>query len=180
MFDKNSDRQPCARSPCASCGPAVNSASRPSPSTPSLTWKASTSSWLTRPICIGPAASSNSYLKIDRIISAAEVARRGTPSTPGLRFSGRKRALRARCASRANIRFIAPLGSGDPHHGRQERRAREAARKGRGADHARQRRGRRHGSPKRSRVAKKIGYPVMIKASAWRRRDAGCAPRTTT
>jgi acetyl-CoA carboxylase biotin carboxylase subunit len=30
------------------------------------------------------------------------------------------------------------------------------------------------------KVAKKIGYPVMIKAVAGRRREGACAPRTTT
>ena len=44
-------------------------------------------------ICIGKAAAADSYLRVDRIVSAAEVVGRGRDSSR-LRFSIRERALR--------------------------------------------------------------------------------------
>ena len=113
-------------------------------------------------ICIGPAASSNSYLKIDRIISAAEVADVDAIH-PGYGFLAENAHFAEVCGS-CNIRFIGPSAQAIRTMG-DKNAAREAARKAGvpitpGSD------GVVATEAEALKVAKKIGYPVMIKASA--------------
>ena len=142
-----------ARSPCASCAPAANWASRPWPFIPSRTWKASTSSSPTRPSASARPPAADSYLKIDRIISAAEIGDVDAIH-PGYGFLAENAHFAEVCES-CNIRFIGPPAERHPHDGRQERRPRGRP-QGRRAHHPRQRRrrgnrGRRPAkSPRRS------------------------------
>ena len=87
-------------------------------------------------ICIGSAASANSYLKIDRIISAAEIADVDAIH-PGYGFLAENAHFAEVCES-CNIRFIGPPASAIRMMGDKERRARGRP-EGRRADHARQR-----------------------------------------
>src|SRR5450432_943233 len=57
-------------------------------------------------ICIGPAASANSYLKIDRILSAAEIGDVDAIH-PGYGFLAENAHFAEICAS-CNIKFIGP------------------------------------------------------------------------
>ena len=113
-------------------------------------------------ICIGPAASSDSYLKIDRIISAAEIADVDAIH-PGYGFLAENAHFADVCAS-CNIKFIGPTAQairmmGDKNSARDCARAAgvpiSPGSDGIIADEA-----------EALRVARKIGYPVMIKAVA--------------
>ncbi len=113
-------------------------------------------------ICIGRAASSESYLKIDRIISAAEIADVDAIH-PGYGFLAENAHFAEVCES-CNIRFIGPPASAIRTMG-DKNAAREAARKAGvpitpGSD------GVVETEADALRVAKRIGYPIMIKASA--------------
>ena len=113
-------------------------------------------------ICIGSAASANSYLKIDRIISAAEVADVDAIH-PGYGFLAENAHFAEVCAS-CNIRFIGPPAEAIRTMG-DKNAARDAARRAGvpitpGSD------GVVATEEEALKVAKKIGYPVMIKASA--------------
>src|SRR5881392_4106596 len=77
-------------------------------------------------ICIGPAASAQSYLKIDRIISAAEVGDVDAIH-PGYGFLSENAHFAEVCAS-CNIRFIGPPASAIKAMG-DKNVARETARK---------------------------------------------------
>ena len=113
-------------------------------------------------ICIGSAASSDSYLKIDRIISAAEISDVDAIH-PGYGFLAENAHFADVCAS-CNIKFIGPTAQAIRMMG-DKNSARECARAsgvpispgsdGIIADEA-----------EALRVARKIGYPVMIKAVA--------------
>jgi acetyl-CoA carboxylase biotin carboxylase subunit len=113
-------------------------------------------------ICIGPAASSDSYLKIDRIISAAEISDVDAIH-PGYGFLAENAHFADVCAS-CNIKFIGPTAQairmmGDKNSARDCARAAgvpiSPGSDGIIADEA-----------EALRVARKIGYPVMIKAVA--------------
>jgi acetyl-CoA carboxylase biotin carboxylase subunit len=113
-------------------------------------------------ICIGPAASSDSYLKIDRIISAAEISDVDAIH-PGYGFLAENAHFADVCAS-CNIKFIGPTAQairmmGDKNSARDSARAAgvpiSPGSDGIIADEA-----------EALRVARKIGYPVMIKAVA--------------
>ncbi len=113
-------------------------------------------------ICIGPAASADSYLKIDRIISAAEIADVDAIH-PGYGFLAENAHFADVCAS-CNIKFIGPTAQairlmGDKNSARDCARAAgvpiSPGSDGTIADEA-----------EALRVARKIGYPVMIKAVA--------------
>src|SRR5450432_2989985 len=113
-------------------------------------------------ICIGPAASASSYLKIDRIISAAEIGDVDAIH-PGYGFLSENAHFADVCSS-CNIKFIGPPASAIRAMG-DKNTARATARKccvpvTPGSD------GIVETEQEAIKVAKKIGYPVMIKAAA--------------
>ncbi|HZJ13799.1 MAG TPA: acetyl-CoA carboxylase biotin carboxylase subunit [Chthoniobacteraceae bacterium] len=113
-------------------------------------------------ICIGPAPSAQSYLKIDRIISAAEIGDVDAIH-PGYGFLAENAHFADVCAS-CNIKFIGPPPSSIRAMG-DKNIARATARKAGvpvtpGSD------GIVETEQEALKIAKKIGYPVMIKAVA--------------
>ncbi|HEX3818530.1 MAG TPA: acetyl-CoA carboxylase biotin carboxylase subunit [Chthoniobacterales bacterium] len=111
-------------------------------------------------ICIGSAPSSDSYLKIDRIMSAAEVGDVDAIH-PGYGFLAENAHFAEVCES-CNIKFIGPTAAAMRLMG-DKNSARACARKAGvpvtpGSD------GIVETEEEAKRVAKKIGYPVMIKA----------------
>ena len=113
-------------------------------------------------ICIGPAAGSDSYLKIDRIISAAEIAD-ADAIHPGYGFLAENVHFAEVCES-CNIKFIGPSASAIRLMG-DKNSARECARQAGvpispGSD------GTVDSENEAIKIARKIGYPVMIKAVA--------------
>ena len=113
-------------------------------------------------ICIGAAPSSESYLKIDRILSAAEVGDVDAIH-PGYGFLSENAHFAEVCES-CNIKFIGPPSSA-MHAMGDKNSARAFARKAGvpitpGSD------GIVETEKEAMKVAKKIGYPVMIKAVA--------------
>jgi acetyl-CoA carboxylase, biotin carboxylase subunit len=113
-------------------------------------------------ICIGPPPSSQSYLKIDRIISAAEIGDVDAIH-PGYGFLAENAHFAEVCAS-CNIKFIGPPATAIRSMG-DKNVARATARDAGvpvtpGSD------GIVETEQEALKVAKKIGYPVMIKAVA--------------
>jgi acetyl-CoA carboxylase biotin carboxylase subunit len=113
-------------------------------------------------ICIGAAPSSESYLKIDRILSAAEVGDVDAIH-PGYGFLSENAHFAEVCES-CNIKFIGPPSSA-MHAMGDKNSARAFARKAGvpitpGSD------GIVETEKEAVKVAKKIGYPVMVKAVA--------------
>jgi acetyl-CoA carboxylase biotin carboxylase subunit len=113
-------------------------------------------------ICIGAAPSSESYLKIDRILSAAEVGDVDAIH-PGYGFLAENAHFAEVCES-CKIKFIGPPSSA-MHAMGDKNSARTYARKAGvpitpGSD------GIVETEKEAMKVAKKIGYPVMIKAVA--------------
>jgi acetyl-CoA carboxylase biotin carboxylase subunit len=113
-------------------------------------------------VCIGPAQSAESYLKIDRIISAAEITDVDAIH-PGYGFLAENAHFADVCAS-CNIKFIGPSPATIRTMG-DKNAAREQARKAGvpvcpGSD------GIIDSEKSALRIAKKIGYPVMLKAVA--------------
>ncbi|MEI6375969.1 MAG: acetyl-CoA carboxylase biotin carboxylase subunit [bacterium] len=113
-------------------------------------------------ICIGPAASSDSYLKMDRIISAAEIADVDAIH-PGYGFLAENAHFADVCAS-CNIKFIGPSAKAIRLMG-DKNSARECARSAGvpispGSD------GTVDSEADAIKIARKIRYPVMIKAVA--------------
>src|SRR6201984_1580551 len=113
-------------------------------------------------ICIGAAPSLESYLKIDRIMTAAEI---GDVEAihPGYGFLAENPHFVEVCES-CNIKFIGP-SSRALHATRRTNAARAFARKAGvpvtpGSD------GIVETEADALRIAKKIGYPIMIKAAA--------------
>ncbi len=113
-------------------------------------------------ICIGAAPSSESYLKIDRIMSAAEI---GVVDAihPGYGFLAENPHFAEVCES-CNIKFIGPPSRAMQAMG-DKNAARSFARKAGvpvtpGSD------GIVETESDAIKIAKKIGYPVMVKASA--------------
>ena len=113
-------------------------------------------------ICIGAPPSSESYLKIDRIMSAAEVGDVDAIH-PGYGFLAENAHFAEVCES-CKIKFIGPPASAMRRDGRQEFR-RDSGPQSRRARHARSD-GIVENEKDALKVAKKIGYPVMIKAVA--------------
>jgi acetyl-CoA carboxylase, biotin carboxylase subunit len=113
-------------------------------------------------VCVGPAPSAESYLKIDRIISAAEITDVDAIH-PGYGFLAENPHFAEVCAS-CNIKFIGPSAQSIRAMG-DKNSAREQARKSGvpvtpGSD------GTIDTEQQALKIAKKIGYPVMIKAVA--------------
>jgi acetyl-CoA carboxylase biotin carboxylase subunit len=113
-------------------------------------------------ICIGPAPSNESYLKIDRIISAAEIADVDAIH-PGYGFLAENAHFAEVCAS-CNIKFIGPTPNAIRLMG-DKNSARDSARKAGvpispGSD------GTVDTEEEALKIARKIGFPVMIKAVA--------------
>jgi acetyl-CoA carboxylase biotin carboxylase subunit len=113
-------------------------------------------------ICIGPAVSSESYLKMDRIISAAEISD-AEAIHPGYGFLAENAHFAEICES-CNIKFIGPSPNSIRLMG-DKNSAREVAQNAGvpvspGSD------GLVETESEARKVAKKIGYPVMIKAVA--------------
>ncbi len=113
-------------------------------------------------ICIGTAPSSDSYLKIDRIISAAEIADVDAIH-PGYGFLAENAHFAEICES-CNIKFIGPSPNAIRLMG-DKNTARDTARKAGvpvspGSD------GTVDSESEAIKIAASIGYPVMIKAVA--------------
>jgi acetyl-CoA carboxylase biotin carboxylase subunit len=113
-------------------------------------------------ICIGAAPSSESYLKIDRIMSAAEIGDVDAIH-PGYGFLAENPHFAEVCES-CNIKFIGPSSQAMQAMG-DKNSARSFARKAGvpvtpGSD------GIVETEDDAIRIARKIGYPVMIKAAA--------------
>ena len=113
-------------------------------------------------ICIGKAASSESYLRIDRIISAAEVADVDAIH-PGYGFLSENAHFAEVCES-CNIRFIGP--SPRAMNALSDKAVSRALAKKAGVETPPGSEGTVENEKDALVVAKKIGYPVMIKAIA--------------
>lgn len=112
--------------------------------------------------CVGPAKSADSYLKIDQIISAAEVGNVDAVH-PGYGFLAENAHFNEVCRD-CNIDFIGPtpdamLKLGDKNQARAMARASKVPVVP-GSD------GLIEDADEAARVAKEIGYPVLIKATA--------------
>ncbi|WP_309386554.1 acetyl-CoA carboxylase biotin carboxylase subunit [Cerasicoccus frondis] len=113
-------------------------------------------------ICIGPAASSESYLKADRIISAAEIADVDAIH-PGFGFLSENAEFAEQCES-CNIKFIGPKSETIRLMG-DKAMAKEVAKRAKaptipGSD------GPVNDEKEAVKIAKEIGFPVIIKAVA--------------
>ena len=113
-------------------------------------------------ICIGPAPSIQSYLKIDRIISAAEIADVDAIH-PGYGFLAENAHFAEVCAS-CNIKFIGPSASAIRLMG-DKNSARDCARNA-GVPVSPGSEGTVAGEEEAIKIARKVGFPVMIKAVA--------------
>jgi acetyl-CoA carboxylase biotin carboxylase subunit len=113
-------------------------------------------------ICIGKAASSESYLRIDRIISAAEVADVDAIH-PGYGFLSENAHFAEVCES-CNIKFIGP--SPQAMNALSDKAVSRALAKKAGVETPPGSEGTVENEKDALVVAKKIGYPVMIKAIA--------------
>jgi acetyl-CoA carboxylase biotin carboxylase subunit len=115
-----------------------------------------------RAICIGPASPGDSYLRSDRIIAAAEVA--GADAVhPGYGFLAENAQFAEQCRE-CNLEFIGPSADAMRKLG-DKATARSIAKKAKvptvpGSD------GVLENDAEAVPLAKKIGYPVMVKASA--------------
>src|SRR5450755_3307881 len=113
-------------------------------------------------ICIGPAASSESYLKIAHIISAAEIADVDAIH-PGYGFLSENAHFADVCES-CNIKFIGPPAAAMRAMGDKNTARATAKRAGMpvtpGSD------GIVETEQEARQIARKMGYPVMIKATA--------------
>lgn len=113
-------------------------------------------------ICIGPPAPSESYLKIDRIISAAEIADVDAIH-PGYGFLSENANFAEVCES-CNIKFIGPSAAAIRAMG-DKNAARQTAMKA-GVPVCPGSEGVVSDEKEALKIAQKIGYPVMIKALA--------------
>ena len=113
-------------------------------------------------ICIGPAPASESYLRIDRIISAAEITDVDAIH-PGYGFLSENAHFAEVCES-CNIRFIGP--SPRAMSSLEDKAVSRALAKKAGVDIPPGSDGVVENEKDAREIAKRIGYPVMIKAAA--------------
>src|SRR5262245_50392900 len=113
-------------------------------------------------ICIGKGPSADSYLKIDRIISAAEITDVDAIH-PGYGFLSENAHFADVCES-CNIRFIGP--SSRAMNALQDKAVSRALAKKAGVPTAPGSEGLIEDEQSALATAKRIGYPVMIKAIA--------------
>ncbi len=113
-------------------------------------------------ICIGPAPSSQSYLKIDRIVSAAEIGDVDAIH-PGYGFLSENAHFAEVCES-CNIKFIGPPPAAIRAMG-DKNTARETAKRA-GMPITPGSEGIVETEKDARKIARQIGYPVMIKATA--------------
>jgi len=113
-------------------------------------------------VCIGPAPSPESYLKISSVISAAEIANVDAIH-PGYGFLAENAHFAEVCDS-CHIKFIGPPASAIRAMG-DKNLARETAKKA-GVPITPGSEGTIETEEEALRIAKSIGYPVMIKATA--------------
>src|SRR5580698_1053265 len=113
-------------------------------------------------ICIGPAASNESYLRIDRIICAAEISDVDAIH-PGYGFLSENAHFADVCES-CNIRFIGP--SSRAMNALEDKAASRALAKKAGVQTPPGSEGAVENEQVALATAKRIGYPVMIKAIA--------------
>src|SRR5690349_21525415 len=113
-------------------------------------------------ICIGRAAASESYLRIDRLISAAEIADVDAIH-PGYGFLSENAHFADVCES-CNIRFIGP--NSRAMNALEDKAVSRALAKKAGVPIPPGSEGTVENEQEALAVAKKIGYPVMIKAVA--------------
>ncbi len=113
-------------------------------------------------ICIGPAASGESYLRIDRIVSAAEIADVDAIH-PGYGFLSENSHFADICES-CNIRFIGP--SSRAMNALQDKALSRQLAKKAGVPVPPGSEGVVENEAEALAIAKKIGYPVLIKAVA--------------
>ena len=117
----------------------------------------------TRTSASDPPRSADSYLNVPAIISAAEIT--GADALhPGYGFLSESAYLAEVCEA-CHIRFIGPDPERHSVDGRQGARP-PRDEEGRRADSARQRQARSRAKSRRAKIAKDIGYPVIIKATA--------------
>ena len=113
-------------------------------------------------VCIGPAPSAQSYLKIDRIISAAEIGNVDAIH-PGYGFLAENAHFAEVCAS-CNIKFIGPPPSAIRSMG--DKNVARATARAAGVPVTPGSEGLVENEQDALRIAREIGYPVMIKAVA--------------
>src|SRR5216117_1790191 len=113
-------------------------------------------------ICIGPASSAQSYLKIDRIISAAEIGDVDAIH-PGYGFLSENAHFADVCES-CNIRFIGP--SSRAMNALEDKAVSRTLAKKAGVPTPPGSEGVIDNEQEALSVAKRIGYPIMIKAVA--------------
>ncbi|WP_273568483.1 acetyl-CoA carboxylase biotin carboxylase subunit [Maribacter halichondriae] len=113
-------------------------------------------------VCIGPAASSESYLKIPNIIAAAEITN-ADAIHPGYGFLSENAKFSRICAEH-DIKFIG--ASGDQIDKMGDKATAKATMKAAGVPCVPGSDGLLKDVADAKKVAKKMGYPVMIKATA--------------
>ena len=113
-------------------------------------------------ICIGPAPSPQSYLKIDRIISAAEIAD-ADAIHPGYGFLAENAHFAEVCNS-CKIKFVGPSAEAIRLMGDKNMARQQAVKAGVPVTPGSE--GIIESEAEAIKVAKKIGYPVIIKAVA--------------
>ena len=150
------------KSPAGSSGPVVNSASKPSPCIPRPTATPCTSSSRTRLGCIGPPPSAQSYLNIPQIIATAEIFNVDAIH-PGYGFLSENPHFAEVCRE-CNITFIGPSPEvirimGDKS---EAKRTMKAA----GVPVTPGSEGLIEDEETAIKEAGRIGYPVLIKATA--------------